>query len=309
MRPIIDQDTVQIEITNNCQHRCSNCTRFVGHHEKPYYMSFEMFKEAVDSLINFPKMIGVMGGEPLLHPEFEKMCEYLASKIPPERCGLWSCFPNGFEKYREIICKTFGNIFLNDQGKNDILHAPLLVSSCELKGMEQWTKDYLINQCWVQNSWSASINPNGAFFCEVAAALALLLDLGGGWDVTTTPEWWTKVPKDFVSQMETYCKLCGAAMPLRKRSSCEGADDISPEMFERLKDSSPKIKAHTAENPTYQIHDGELVADNRQVATYKDPEYRENIAARYGIFLTVNEKNFNKPNLRKERSKQNEVNS
>jgi hypothetical protein len=295
MRPIIDMDTVQIEITNNCQHRCSNCTRLVGHHPKPYYMEYDYFKQAVNCMVNYPKMTGLMGGEPLLHPDFEKFCEYLYSRIPPERCGLWTCFPEGKEHYREIICKTFGNIFLNDQSREDILHTPVLAASEENYNAEQWLKDYWIDKCWVQNSWSASINPRGAFFCEIAAALSELLKEGIGWDINTRPEFWTKSPKDYVEQMKAYCKLCGAAMPMKKRYSVEGIDDISPKMFERLKATSPKIA-----QGKYAINSGTLEADNRPVAMYKDQEYRDKIADRYGIFLTVNERKFNTPHLRKD---------
>lgn len=295
-------ETIQIEITNACHNKCSNCTRLVGHHPKSYFMDFEAFKQAVDSMEHYPvarpgqvKIIGVMGGEPLLHPEFEKFCEYLSEKEPAEHCGLWTCFPKGKEHYREVIAKTFGHIFLNDQSRGDILHGPILVASQELD-IEQWFKDYLINQCWVQNSWSASINPKGAFFCEVAAALSMLFDKDGeslGWKVE--PGWWKRVPKDYVAQIERYCKLCGCAMPLKRRESTDGRDDISKEMLERLKETSPKIK-----QGKYVEHDKKLLNDTRQMATYKDSNYRNKIAARYGLFLMNNQFGYQTPYLKKD---------
>lgn len=293
MRPLLDMDTIQIEITNQCHKRCSNCTRLIGHHKRPYFMDFEDFKKAVDSMADYPKMTGMMGGEPLFHPEFERFCEYMGSKITPDRCGLWTCFPNGKEYYRDVIVKTFGHVFLNDQSRDDILHGPILVASQELE-MKPWARDYLIDKCWVQNSWSACINPHGAFFCEVAGALSILLEEEGahGWPVKDG--WWHKVPKDFVDQMERYCYLCGAAMPLKKRSSCEGPDDISPGMIERLKDISPKVK-----QGKYIKHDLKLERDERQIATYKDEHYRAGIAARYGIFLMHNDWGFQTPFLKK----------
>jgi hypothetical protein len=292
MRPLLDCDTVQIEITNACTMQCSNCTRLVGHHPKPYFMEFDQFKAAVDSLIDYPKMVGMMGGEPLLHPEFERFCEYLGSKIPAGRCGLWSTFPKGKEHYRDIIVKTFGNIFLNDHSRTDILHGPILVASEEID-CEQWLKDYMIDKCWVQNYWSASINPRGAFFCEVAAALSMLLKEGIGWEVK--PGWWKKSPKDFVEQMDTYCKHCGGAMPLNLRPSCEGVDDISPMMFKKISATSPKIK-----RGCYQIHDLKFSQDKKRVASYKEMQYRECIANRYGLSLALNPKGFCTPYLRPE---------
>lgn len=49
--------TIQIDITNACTHQCSNCTRFCGHHRKPFFMDLETFQRAVDSLADFPRYI------------------------------------------------------------------------------------------------------------------------------------------------------------------------------------------------------------------------------------------------------------
>ena len=45
-------------------------------------MDYEYFCKAVDSLEGHPGLIGVMGGEPTLHPRFADMCRYLKGKIP-----------------------------------------------------------------------------------------------------------------------------------------------------------------------------------------------------------------------------------
>jgi len=291
MRPLRDMETIQIEVTNACVNQCANCTRLVGHHPKPYFMTLEKVIEAVDSLSNYPKMTGIMGGEPLLHPQFKEICEYLHAKIPPERCGLWTCLPEGKEQYREIICETFGNIFLNDHTRNDVLHSPVLVSAREVCNGDFNSMWYLIDHCWVQNSWSASINPNGSYFCEVAASLGILLGIKG-WDIKEN--WWEKIPKDFKEQMETFCPMCGCAMPLKRRISVEGIDDISPAMFEKIKGFSPKVK-----QGKYELHKLGCAIDRRETASYKDDKYREKIAGKYGIFLMVNDGGYHAPYLRR----------
>ena len=77
--------TIQIEITNACFNHCSNCTRFCGWHKKPFFMDFETFKKAIDSLEGYEGMIGIMGGEPTLHPEFEKFIDYYKTKVEEEK--------------------------------------------------------------------------------------------------------------------------------------------------------------------------------------------------------------------------------
>jgi len=150
----------------------------------------------------------------------------------------------------------------------------------------------LIDECWLQNSWSAAINPKGAFFCEIAAAMSILFGTDKAWKVEK--EWWCRIPKDFKEQMEEYCPQCGCAMPLLRRPSIDGRDDISPKMLEKLKGKSKKI-----DQGRYVISDLKPQSKLQVMASYKDPEYRNHIAARYGIYLMVNEKGFLVPLLRK----------
>lgn len=132
MRSIADSDTVQIDVTSACINNCSNCTHLVGHHKKNFFMPLEDFKKAVDSLVDFPHRIGIIGGEPLLHPDFQEMCVYLNSKVDKMRCGLWTCLPENKKNYRWAIVETFAAVYLNDHSKGGILHTPVLVASDEV---------------------------------------------------------------------------------------------------------------------------------------------------------------------------------
>lgn len=40
MRSPADMQIIQIDITNACNQRCSNCTRFCGNHKKPLFYGF-----------------------------------------------------------------------------------------------------------------------------------------------------------------------------------------------------------------------------------------------------------------------------
>ena len=289
MQSMNDMDTIQIEITNHCIRKCSNCTRFVGFVD-PYFMDFELFKQAVDSMVGYSKMIGFQGGEPLLHPQFEEMCKYARSKFPKDQLGLWSTFPKGYEYYREIIVETFEHVFLNDHSRDDIYHHPVLTGIEEIildKNM-MW---HYIDHCWAQESWSASINPKGAFFCEIAASFAMLFPEEDSKAWSIEPGWWWRIPKDFTAQMEQWCPRCGMAAKLQTRSSNDGRNDISPKNIERMK-LIPKSQ---------EIQEVKTCETPNQMARYKDLKYRNEIAKRYGMFLICpNEKGFWTPYLYKE---------
>ena len=227
MIPLSRMQIIQIDITNACMNRCSNCTRFTGHHRRPFFMDLDTFRRAVDSLIDFPGMVGMIGGEPLLHPQFAKMAEYLAEKITDKkRRGLWSTVPKAqAEKYGSLINEVYGNFYFNDHSLERILHQPLLVAAEEVVAdrEEMWR---LIDDCWIQKYWSASITPKGAFFCEVAASFDMLFDGPGGWPIE--PGWWKRTPEDFTEQKKRACQRCGCAIPLKRRPSSQEIDDVSP---------------------------------------------------------------------------------
>ncbi|WP_113672561.1 hypothetical protein [Vallitalea guaymasensis] len=265
-----DMRIIQIDITNACVHECSNCTRFCGHHKKPYFMGWEMFKKSVDSLTDFEKCIGIMGGEPTIHPEFERFAKYIAKKYPSthniesarkpikefaryihdknyilDEClnqrkgpGLWTSVCNQYYKYFELIQDTFSFQNINDH-QNPSLHQPLLVSRKEMGiNDEEWIP--LRDNCWIQNEWSATITPKGAFFCEVAGALDMLFDGPGGWKVE--PGWWRREPSEFGEQLR-WCEICGGALFHSGRLSSEEIDDVSAELYKKLKSvGSPKLK-------------------------------------------------------------------
>jgi len=189
--------------------------------------------------------------------------------------GLWTTLPKGKEHYREIIVQTFNAIYLNDHSKPGIMHAPLLVASDEV-AKDKDLMWYWIDHCWVQNTWSASITPNGAYFCEVAAAFGALMGVRG-WPIE--PGWWKRTPKDYVEQMECFCTKCGAAMPLDRRDSTDGRDDVSPGNLDMLKElGSPK-------SGNVVVHDGRLVQEPKKMFQFSDLEYRRSVAAKYGIGL------------------------
>lgn len=292
MRDLCSMDTIQIEITNYCPKDCGNCTRFCQLVKKPYMMPLKQVKRAIDSMVGYPHMTGIMGGESLCHPDFDKICKYLQKKIPIEQCGLWTALPPGKEHHAQVICDTFKHVFLNDHSRGDIAHQAPLVGAREIwtNEKEMWLR---IWGCWAQMSWSASINPRGAWFCEIAASMAMLFEEGEGWPVEA--EWWTRTPLDFTEQAHRFCPRCGFAARTDLRCSLEPFDDVSPLNYEALKD---KVR-HPERLKLYEPKETEKCQP--EMAAYKDTHYRNRIAARYGLRLYVNDQRFWSPVMSKDR--------
>ena len=266
MKSPADMKIIQIDITNACTKKCSNCTRFCGNHRKPFMMDFDTFKRAVDSMEGFPGIVGIMGGEPTLHPQFDEFVRYFASKFGKHgvlenarrpvsnfnahivgnvfdidcsnQRGLWSILGKRYYEHYELIQETFGYQVVNDHASPSE-HAALLITRKEL-GIpdDEWVK--MRDACWIQNRWSASIHPKGAFFCEVAAALDATFDGPGGWPIE--PGWWKRKPEDFKEQLQ-WCEMCSACLKVPTRNANDEIDDVSPVIYEKLVQiRSPKIR-------------------------------------------------------------------
>lgn len=299
MRSPADMEFIQIDITNACNMRCSNCTRFCGNHRKPFFMDFETFQRAVDSLDGFDGVTGIIGGEPTIHPEFERFAGYMRKKfgkpsggdallypqkdfihsiherefesgvlckrpdgshfVKKQGAGLWSNMSRTYRRYYEVIQDTFSVEYLNDH-INPSYHQPGLFSRKDLNiPDDEWIR--IRDKCWIQNTWSAAITPKGAFFCEIAGALDMLFDGPGGWKIE--PGWWKRKPEDFADQLH-WCELCGFALEGRTftRDSQEETDDVSPRLYEMLQGTgSPKLKSGHI-NPV-KIKDGVIDADSK----------------------------------------------
>jgi hypothetical protein len=138
----------------------------------------------------------------------------------------------------ELIQDTFGYQLVNDH-THPSMHETMMCTRKELGvADDEWVK--LRDNCWVQNLWSASITPKGAFYCEIAAAMDATLGGPGGWKIE--PGWWKRTPADFADQLH-WCEMCSAALPMPKRNANEEVDDVSPVWREKLiQIDSPKLR-------------------------------------------------------------------
>lgn len=296
-----DHWIIQIDVTNACIHMCSNCTRMCGFHKKPYFMEYETFCKAVDSVLDHPGLIGVMGGEPTLHPRFADMCEYLYQKLPGDRLPKPQNYVLPTDSFIEMrrrgelqefeiyeygdgprpvifgaglwttVTKGYKSNFeiIQDVFKYQLLndhfstsyHQPVLVSRRDLK-IDDKTWLKLRDNCWINQQWSSSITPKGCFFCEVAGALDMLYDGPGGLPIENG--WWKRSLEDFKDQFH-WCELCGIPLKTFARDAREGITDVSKTNYALLqKKETVKIDANKIN--LIRIENGKISEESKRSA-------------------------------------------
>lgn len=245
---------IQIEVTNACNHRCCHCSRLVGHHAKPFTMSLDDIENGLQTLVDYPGHVGIMGGEPTLHPEFPKICELMKKYVPVKaRRELWTAGYK-WKEYKDIIHDTFYPelIAYNEHWEEQpCWHQPLQIAADEVfngnvTGQLETDQELMwrvIDNCWIQKRWSASITPYGAYFCEVAAARAIMMG-GTPPGVKVRKDWWKEPLQTYSAIIGPLCKKCSACLPMPMRNNDKQEyDDVSPENLKILKCvNSPKCK-------------------------------------------------------------------
>lgn len=103
---------IQIHLTRACDKACYGCTQGSNLAGKTHFMSPEHFEQAVASLAGYFGVVGIFGGNPALHPQFEGLCEILRKYIPRERRGLWCNHPVTPERAR-VMRETFNPAVCN----------------------------------------------------------------------------------------------------------------------------------------------------------------------------------------------------
>lgn len=246
-RPGIWRDGVlQIWVTRACDMACTHCTQGSNLAGKPGMMTPEQFEDACFSLCDqvastagYFGVVGMFGGNPCVHPQFDELCAIMRKWIPFEQRGLWSNNLNG----HGVTCrKTFNpdvsnlNVHQSEEAYEEMLrdwplcqpkglyedsrHSPTLVAMQDMEDMNDGERWKLIGACDVNQRWSALIGvfrgELRGYFCELAGAQAMLHereadypDLG----VPILPGWWNQGMEAFESQVRYHCFACGH--PLR----------------------------------------------------------------------------------------------
>jgi len=195
-------------------------------------MSLDKLDAALKSLDGWPNKIGIIGGEPTLHPQFSEVCALIRDRCAGRFVQLWTCGGTAYERYREEISATFAAVAFNDHSDPACRHQQITIASCDAVPNPQRRAE-LIRDCWVARLWCPSIGPKGAFFCEVACALDMLLDGPGGWPIE--PGWWQREPKAYEDQLWT-CQLCGMPVPMKTRPLTDGYESVSPTVYSKLQE-------------------------------------------------------------------------
>lgn len=243
------QGVIQIWITRACDKSCYGCTQGSNLGGKLSFITLEQFEQACLSLKDYFGVVGVFGGNPALHPDFEELCRIMRIIIPYERRGIWSNHPKGNGKImRETFNPSISNLNVHldkcayDEFKRDwpectpvglsidSRHSPPYVAIKDVIH-DEYTMWNMIKNCDINIHWSAMIGvfrgQLRGYFCEIAGSQAMLHQHEENYPDTgleVNEDWW-KYPIEYYSnQIKKHCVECG--IPLKGYGELAQNNDI-----------------------------------------------------------------------------------
>jgi molybdenum cofactor biosynthesis enzyme MoaA len=75
---------IQILVTRACNLSCFGCTQGSNLAGKPMFITPEQYEIALQSLEGYWGVVGMFGGCPSMHPQFETLCLLLQKYFPKE---------------------------------------------------------------------------------------------------------------------------------------------------------------------------------------------------------------------------------
>ena len=88
---------VDISLTEKCTLKCKKCNMFMTHFKNPQNQPVEAVLEDIDayfSVVDYVKVLNLLGGEPFLYPELGKVLDYIVQKYR-DRIERVIVFTNG----------------------------------------------------------------------------------------------------------------------------------------------------------------------------------------------------------------------
>src|SRR6516162_117468 len=184
------EGVIQIWLTRACDKACFGCTQGSNLAGKPGMITLAQFESACKSLKGYFGVVGIFGGNPATHPQFDEICYILRRYFPREQRGIWCNNPLG---HGRVMADTFDpvvsnlNVHLDEKAFNefrrdwpdsrpfgltqDSRHSPPFVALRDVIPNEDERWD-MIADCDINKHWSAMLcvfrGELRAYFCEVA---------------------------------------------------------------------------------------------------------------------------------------------
>ena len=131
---LLKSKPINILVTNCCNLSCAGCTQHCGQFNERFFITLDQFRKNVKVAVKLSHHpIGLFGGEPCLHPEFQKILDIVNYEFPKNIFLLYTngLLLNKFDKF--LVSGGNMNVFLKIHIKNDhTTHRATMIAPIDL---------------------------------------------------------------------------------------------------------------------------------------------------------------------------------
>lgn len=208
------QKPINVLVTNRCNCQCGGCSQLCPSlpQSRQWDIPIDQLQFNIKVLKTTGRTIGIFGGEPMIHPNWDEIVNVLAQN---QDIHFW-VYTNGKIPNKVVPLKNvFYKIDFKPKGFSSVYRATMVApQDCFISH----NKDYweiAQNCCNMWNGcWSLVYN-NRAYLCEPAAAFDWL-DLGqdnwqfsSGWSLKLGKDPFNKSYHEICNQARKFCSRCG----------------------------------------------------------------------------------------------------
>lgn len=208
-----DMRRIEIDITYQCDLFCKACNRSCSQAPTNLRLSVDdirrFIRESIDCGIKW-ETIGILGGEPTLHPDFYEIVRILQNQYvdvfsPTTRIVVTS---NGFTAVAREWCdkvRHFANVVIDEKsfksGPDNLYFTPF--NDAPIDHEEFHTANFSLG-CWVCRYCGLGFNGKGYYVCSVCAGIERVM--GGHIGISRLQD---ITPDVLNEQKRRYCRYCG----------------------------------------------------------------------------------------------------
>lgn len=202
------RDHLEIDITYYCNLKCYDCNRSCAQAPTNEHITAEqikkLIKESISNNVQW-KRIGILGGEPTLHPQLFEILNLLLDykKIFSPKTQIL-LVTNGYgERVKETLSKIPKEIEIRDTRKTSIIQPyfrSFNVAPIDQPGYRN--ADYS-NGCQVMSTCGMGLTPYGYYPCAMAGGIDRVFGFDIGRKELPSPD------DSMRDQLKVLCKLCG----------------------------------------------------------------------------------------------------
>ena len=202
------RDRIDIDITWNCNLRCFHCNRSCQQAPTEEIMTVGQVRhfltESRERNMHW-KEIHIIGGEPTLHPEIDKIVrlvvEYRDRHSPRTNVKLTT---NGYGKdVAAVLQRMPAGVDVRNTYKTDRCQADFVPFNMAPRDIPDYSDADFSNACAITRDSGIGLSPHGYYPCVVAGGIDRIFGFDCGRKSIPDPE------DDMEAELARFCSLCG----------------------------------------------------------------------------------------------------